>query len=214
MTVYDIYSNRGIPGAPVDYSAPIIAGLTSLAFTPWALSPNADYVFGVRARDSVSGLSEQNVDAIGAVNLDVNGRDITARPLPPVHLRVTPVAGGAFWLDWAWPYPNTVASFPQGFHVYAGQAPGPNYGQVLAAVAYRAGLRFFRTKLAGLAAGATYYLAVRAFNGAGEETNLVTVAATTMAAPPLSVINLSGGGTSVANKSRFTLRRPTKGGAG
>lgn len=196
--VYDVYWNAGIAGAAIDYSTPLASGLTDLSYTTRALARNSTYLFGVRARDSVTGLSEKNVDAITKIIIDANGNDITNQPLPPQHVSATPIAAGGLRVEWAFPWKSTSGPRPTGFRVYVGTGAFPDYSAPVASVAYREGQLFFRVNVTGLVGGQAYEVGVRAFLGTVEESNTLAVGATPISQAPKSVDAVTIVGTSQA----------------
>lgn len=194
--VYDVYSNGGIAGAPVDYSTPI-ATVSTLSFTTYSLKRSSTYLFGVRARDTSTGLGEKNVTTLKVV-IDANGNDVTNTPLPPQHVTAAPIVRGGLRIEWAFPWKKTSGARPTGFHVYAGTGAMPDYTAVLATVAYREGAPYFRVNLVGLVGGQTYRIGVRAYNAAAEEKNTSFITAVPISQPPKSVSSLTLVGTNQA----------------
>jgi hypothetical protein len=77
--VYDIF--RGSGGDPPDVSAPV-ATVSALTWTDPAVAPGATTSYLVRARDTVSGLSDRNGDARLDVTVGPSGLDFTGVPAP------------------------------------------------------------------------------------------------------------------------------------
>src|SRR6059058_2586533 len=100
--VYDIYAGSS-SGGPVDYTTPV-ATVSALSWTGPALPPSSTTKFGVRARDTVSGLGELNTDATVTIVVDPAGVDLSALPPPPQSVRATAQAAGAVLVEWAYPY--------------------------------------------------------------------------------------------------------------
>jgi hypothetical protein len=192
--VYDIFAGSS-SGGPIDYSTPVAAGVTGLTWTGSALPPSSTTKFGVRARDTVSGLSELNTDAAVTIPVSAAGLDLGGLPAAPGGLRVTATAGGSALVEWAWPYLR--GPRPTGFHLYKGVG-AVDYATVAATVAYSGPRVPPRAVLAGLTDGTTYLVAVRAYNAVGEEPNTVAVAVTADATAPANPENLTATATARA----------------
>jgi hypothetical protein len=144
----------------------------------------------------VSGLEETNVDVVVSLDLNASRRDITNRPVPPEHLTVDPIPGGAV-VHWSYPF-TAAANRPTDFRVYAG-TPTPDYGTILADVAYiRSSIAVFRATLTGLTPGVTYRVGVRASNATDEEDNTTVASVTIPASAPANVDSLAGTATATA----------------
>jgi hypothetical protein len=194
--VYDIYSGDNA-GGPVNYTTPVAAGVTGLSWTGTALPAPSTTRFAVRARDTVSGLSELNTDAVVTIPVSAAGADLGGLPAAPAHPRAVALAGGAARLEWAWPYRR--GPRPAGFRIYGDAGTGTvDHATVLATVPYSGPGTDYRATLAGLAGGTTYLLAVRAYNAAGEEPNVLTAAVTAVATPPANPTGLTATATAVA----------------
>lgn len=192
---YDIFSGDHADG-PIDYATPV-ATVTGTTWAGPALPPGSTTRFAVRARDTASGLSELNTDAVVTIAVDASGADLAGLPAAPVGLLVTAIAAGALRVEWTWPYVR--GPVPTGFRVYGDAGTGTvDYATVLADVAYGGPLAPGRATLAGLVDGTTYRLAVRAYNSVGAETNGVVAPATANATPPTNVENLTATPTSRA----------------
>lgn len=187
-TTYFVYMNTG-NGEPIDYTTPV-ASLTALNWTSGALVIAGDYKLAVRAFDRLSGLEEQNVDAVVEVVLDESGNDVTRVPLPPLGPRAVALAGGIIRVEWA--YSSTDPSRqPVGFHLYLGSDSRPDYFTPVATVNWadqRQGS--FSTELGGLKGGTSYSIGVRGFNAIGEEANTLVLSITADADPPSVVDGL------------------------
>jgi hypothetical protein len=146
----------------------------------------------VRARDTVSGLSEHNTDARVTVTVGPDGSDASDRPYAPEHARAFPGPGGTAVVEWADPHLDP-ARLPAGFHVYLGRGSVAWYAPA-ARVPFQGGprLAFFRCVLVGLLDGVTYKVGVRAFNASGEECNARSVSVVGRATGPAAVASLSG----------------------
>jgi hypothetical protein len=186
--IYTVYSNTGA-GDPINYSDPIdvTAGLT---YTTGPLSFPSTWSFGVRASWAISGLQEQNVDAVTTIVLNALGQDITNTPPAPIGLRAFATAGGTIRVEWTEP-PTSTAKTPVGFHVYLG-SPTVNYGTIAATVLFSTGLAgSFVANIGPLTNGTTYLVGVRAFNAVSEETNTNTVSVTADGTGPSAVVDLT-----------------------
>jgi hypothetical protein len=191
---YRIYGNGG-GGGPIDYTTPL-ATTASLTWTSGALAAGSRWRFGLRAFDTTSGLEETNVDAVVALDLNTSRIDITNLPVPPEHLTVDPIPGGAV-VHWSYPF-TAAANRPNAFFVYIG-SPAPDYGTILATVAYiRSPIAVFRATLTGLTPGVTYQVGVRAANATGEEGNTTVASVTIPASAPSNVDSLTGTATATA----------------
>lgn len=186
---YKIYGSDGL-GGPIDYSTPI-GTTSSLTFSPPALAPGSDWSFAVRARDTVSGLTEDNVDAIVRVVTDALGADITGRPNAPTGLAAVVAANGSVRVSWAY-NPGGQGAAPTGFHVYR-TTPTISYASPTATVPYVSGVPTYSTTLTGLTDGASYQVAVRAYNATAEEPNATVATVTARSSGPAAVEGLSAG---------------------
>jgi hypothetical protein len=115
---YHVYANTGI-GDPINYSSPVATLSGTLTWTSAPLAYPGTWKFGVRAFWPMSGLEEQNVDAVAKIVLTSNGIDVTNQPLPPTGLRVLAMAGGALRVEWCYASNTTPSRLPTGFHVYS-----------------------------------------------------------------------------------------------
>lgn len=189
--VYDVFQGDS-SGGPVDYTTPVLTtAALSAALAPLAHSTSTR--FGLRPRDTATGLSDRNTDATVLIVVGPDGGDRTAVPAAPQALRVVPLAGGTARAEWAWPYLS--GPFPTGFRVYLWPASGPpDYTTPAATTAFTGTSRVafaFSATLSGLADGVDYRVAVRAYNGAGEEQNAVAVSVSGASAPPGDVSSLT-----------------------
>jgi hypothetical protein len=201
--VYDIYKGNSSGGQP-DYSAsPYASGITALTWTDSAaLADNTETVYGVRARDTVSGLNDGNTDAQVTIPVGASGQDLGGLPYAPAGLSATPGSGGTALVQWVYAATNR-DNLPTGFHVYFWQSgDSPNYTTPAETVAYGlSGLPFalnvpgtptYSASLAGLSDGVSYVVAVRAYNAAGIEQNTNTVTVVGNNHYPLNVACLTG----------------------
>lgn len=189
--VYDVYSGDHA-GGPIDYSTPVASGLTALTYATAALPLNSQTWFGVRKRETVSGLDDGNTDARVFVLIDGSGNDVTNRPPAPQHVRAFAAGLTTAVVEWAFPYLQ--GNMPTGFHVYDGAGGAPSYASPVATVPFTGASvnRFaFRTSVTGLTAGTTYQFGVRAYNATGEEPNTNTVSLTMPSAPPNNATSLA-----------------------
>jgi Fibronectin type III domain len=189
--VYDIFRGNS-SGGPVDYSSPI-ATVSTLSYTDAALPLSSTTRYGVRARDTVSGLADLNTDATVLIRVGATGADITAQPPAPAALRALAQPGGAVLVEWA--HPALSGPRPTGFHVYQGVG-SVSYGSPVAAVPYTGPGTHYRALISGLTSGTTYLFGVRAYNATAEEANTITAAATASSAGPTNPINLTATPTS------------------
>lgn len=187
-TQYRIFAND-LAGGPVDYST-VVATTASPTYSPAALPAGSDATFAVRAYDTVSGLTETNVDAVVRIATDAAGADVTGLPNAPTHLSATPGAAGSMTVRWSY-NPGGQGGAPTGFHVYAG-TPAVSYATPAATVSHVRGKPAYSATLAALADGAAYQFAVRAYNGTGEESNTATAAAVASSTGPAAVEALAG----------------------
>lgn len=165
---YNIYANNG-RGGPVDYATPI-GRTTSLTFNPPALAAPSDNTFAVRAFDASTGLEESNTDARVRIIIDSLGADVTALPNAPNALSVRSASGGGGLISWTY-NPIGQGGAPLGFYVYLSPGTSPVYGRPIASIPFVSGKVDYRFDVTGLADGASYVAAVRAFNSIGVENN-------------------------------------------
>jgi hypothetical protein len=181
--VYDIFGGDD-SGGPVDYTT-VLATTSGLSASLPALAAGTRTRLAVRARDTVTGLSDRNTDAAVLVAVGADGSDQTGAPVPPIGLRAFAGPGGAYTVEWSWPY--IAAQPPAGFRIYLG-TPTPSYAGPAADVSYassRTGRASHGVTLGGLSDGVAYRVAVRAYNATGEEQNTAAAAVTgRTAAPP------------------------------
>ena len=174
-TSYHVYMNNGL-GGPVDYGT-VIATTASLTWLSGALTYPGDYLFAVRAFDTVTGYEDINVDAIYHLVLDAAGTDITNVPNAPLSVMATPTAGGGVIVHWNYgPSQNP----PTGFKVWINAGASPTYaGSPAITVPYLSGYRSFYGTISGLSDATLYTVSVRAYNATGTETNTDAIASFT-----------------------------------
>lgn len=194
---YRIFRGDSADG-PVDYAAPV-ATVTTLTWTGSALPLGSTTRFAVRARDTVTGLTELNTDAVATIAVDAAGADLAGLPAAPAGVLAAAIAGGAVRVDWAWPYAR--GPYPTGFRVYTDGGTGTvDYAAVRATAVFAGPGVPGRATVAGLADGTTCKFAVRAHNASGEERNVATATATADATPPANVQVLTATPTSRARR--------------
>lgn len=184
---YLIYSGDN-SGGEIDYSTPV-ATVSGTSTSLSALPLGSRTRFGVRAHDTVTGLTEQNVDAQVEIVVDGSGNDISAVPLPVQAPGARAGQGGSVVLTWSYPYPSQPHP-PTGFHVYQGTGT-VSFVSPVQTVTFHPGQTRYRTTITGLSDGVAYLFTVRAFNGTGEEASTATVGATAVTTPPANVANLT-----------------------
>jgi hypothetical protein len=182
---YHIYRNDGA-GGPIDYSTPVATTADTSWTAPGPLACPGDWKFGVRAFRTDDAQEEQNLDVAAALVLDAQAVDVTRRPTAPSGLRAIPRPAGAIRVEWGWHGLNRTR-LPRGFRVYVGIGGPPDYATPRASTPYVLGKTSYSADLTGLASGTTCWIAVRAFNDAGEESNTATVPAASSAAGPQGV---------------------------
>ena len=189
MTIeYHVYSNGG--SGPVNYGT-IVATTSTPTYTTAARTYPDDWIFAVRAYDTVSAIEETNTDARCELDLNAAGADVSAQPNAPIRLTVYPSAGGKATVVWSYAAGGQGGA-PTGFHIYIG-TPTVSYTSPVLTTGYSSGIAVFSATLTGLTAGATYQVGVRAYNGTAEETNTVTRTFTEPSGTaPLPVVNLTG----------------------
>ena len=185
--VYHIYSGNS-SGGPIDYTT-IVATAGSLSAALAALPLGSTTRLAVRAYDTVSGLEEQNVDAVLTITVGSTGADLTGVPRPPIALSARAAAAGAVRLDWSYPYPGS-KNLPVGFHVYRGPTGAVSYASPVATVLY-GGVPNLHTTVTGQTDAVSYDFVVRSYNAAGEEGNTVAVTVVADATAPLNVQSLT-----------------------
>jgi hypothetical protein len=185
---YRLYGNDG-RGGPIDYSNPLVVvpelpGVP-LSWTTAPLGPGV-YLWGVRASDNWNH-EELNLDAL-RLEIGPDLGDRTYLPLPPTGLTARATAGGGCRVEWFYPAlgPRSPRN-PTGFRVYLGPAGAPDYSRPAGEAP--AGQNW--CDLAGLAHGVPYGVAVRAYNGLGEEVNGVVVTVTGDCQGPAEVDGLA-----------------------
>lgn len=187
-TQYHVYSNGG-SGGPINYGSPI-ATVTTPGYLTSALTAG-DWSFAVRAFDTVSGLEEQNTDAVVDVAVDASLADLTNVPEPPRALSVLVAGSGTLRVAWTHPSTNR-ARAPLGFHIYQGTGLTPSYVTPVATVGYVGlGYLHYHADITGLTGGQQYAFGVRAYNATGEEANLVVAVATALTTAPANVDSLT-----------------------
>ncbi len=187
--VYDLFAGNATGGS-IDYTTVILTTASLSAALP-ALATGSRTLFGVRARDTVTGLSDGNTDATVLIVVGSDGSDQTSAPRPPVGLRAFAGPGGAATVEWAWPYRGFPP--PTGFHVYLG-TPSPAYGSIAATALYASttpGQVACSVTLTGLSDGVAYQIGVRAYNATGEERNTSVASVTGRSAPPPALSSLT-----------------------
>jgi len=163
--VYNVYSNGG--SGPVNYNS-VVFTTPELAHVTLPMGFSSTWIWAVRAKDTTTGLEEQNVDARVTIIVGSAGADISAMPNAPTGLAAVATASGTAKLSWAY-NPGGQGAPPTGFHVYFG-TPTPDYGTIKATVPYGQVLAFSAT-ISGLADLTDYQVAVRAYNPTAEEKN-------------------------------------------
>lgn len=182
-TEYRIYGNGG-SGGPVDYTTPL-ATVSALTWTSPTLSSPSDWTFAVRARDSASGLEEENVDARARVVIDSGGIDRSNAPAAPQAISATPEAGGMVRVRWA--HVRGAMAAATGFSVYAN--PGTSVNYALPPVATISGTYSqveadLQAAVAGLADGVQHAVGVRANSLTSTSDPSPTALVTPDATPP------------------------------
>lgn len=175
-TNYHVYASP-TSGGPIDYTTPI-ATVSALTFSTAALAFPFDYLFGVRAFDTVSGFEDQNVDAQTRLILDAAGLDITNIPAAPSNVTARATAAGGYHVEWN--YNGRGKASPTAFFVYRTVGGTVNWASSpVATVPYAPGKPTFSADLTGLSDGVTYAIGVRAWNATGTEANTTATASVT-----------------------------------
>lgn len=189
-TSYHVYANDGA-GGPIDYTS-IVATTASLTWLSGSLAAGSDHLYAVRAFDTVSGLEEQNVDAVVRVVLDASQIDITMRPDPPAGLTVLATAAGGCRVFW---HRDSLSSgaVPTGFSVYRTAGSVVNWASSpVATVTYQTGKLDYFADLTGLSHGVEYAIGVRAVNTYSHDGNTAQVIVTGDTTGPDAVDGLTG----------------------
>ena len=118
VIAYNVYGNNG--SGPIDYST-VLATVSGTTWQSPALAPGSSWQFAVRATDTASGLTESNVDARVAVNVDGSGADLGALPPTPTIEGAIVFGSNSCRLDWSCVRPIGQAA-PTAFAVFV--APG------------------------------------------------------------------------------------------
>jgi hypothetical protein len=191
--VYAVYGNAGLDD-PIDYATPL-AVLGATTWTSAALAVPGSYRFGVRARDAISGLEEENLDAAITLVLDAQGNDTTLVPPAPVGVRGFALAAGAIRVEWSCPCLDPRRA-PDGFHVYLGPgAPADGAPPAATVPASDGTAGTHAVTLDGLTDRVAYGINVRAYNRFGEEKNTLVVVVTADGTPPAVVDGLAAAAT-------------------
>ena len=125
---YRVYGNGGVGGAPIDYST-VLATVSGTSWVTPALALGSNWLFGVRAFDTVSGLEELNTDATTRVIVDGNGADASGRPGSPLAIAADPQANGTVLVTWTF-LPTPGLALPSLFKIWlssAGTFLSPRY---------------------------------------------------------------------------------------
>jgi hypothetical protein len=152
---------------------------------PWVIhSPGASYTYTLTAVNG-GGVEDRDRALLTRVAIDGRGDWIGPRPNPPTDLRVTPVRGGRFLLQWVYSEDGQQVQ-PAEFRLYSGTGwTAVSYGSVAAVVAYRAGQTHISYTSEPFAHGTRVSWAVRAVSLAGaEEDNRRTAMGWADALPP------------------------------
>lgn len=191
MILYDVYSGPD-GGGPIDYTTPI-ATTSSLSLVVSGPTPGTSRRYGVRVRDSVTGLQEKNTDAQILVAASMSGTDATYVPFACQAVRGVPKPGGTVVIEWAWPYLDG-RRLVKWFNIYLGRTGAVVFGRPAATVHYpalKAGVFHFRAVLPGLLDGIGYSVVVRAANAFGEEQNTTTANFTARSSGPAPIGSLT-----------------------
>ncbi len=183
--VYQIFSNNGA-GGPIDYST-VVATVSDTSYTTGDLVPSGDYRFGVRAKDTVTGLAEANTQASVRVTLDVNGNDIGLVPTAPFAVAARATTGGGCQVTWSY-FAAVEAGVPTQFCVYLTAGNSPSLTTPSATIAYRPGVTGYSCQLAGLSDATTYTVSVVSLGAIASATS-ASVSATVIgdSTPPANV---------------------------
>jgi len=185
---YRVYKNL-LSGGPIDLTTPL-ATMAGLTYETAALARPFDHWFLVRAFDTVTGFEDLNTDARARLVLDAAGANITNRPSPPSSLSARPVAAGGLDVTWAY-LPTAGGGTPTGFKVWA-QVGAINYALTPTLASYDPDAVMHLATVPSLTHGATYTVAVRAYNATADDGNTLTTTAIPDAVGPLAVDDLDG----------------------
>ena len=155
--VYQVFSNDGL-GGPIDYTTPI-ATVSGTSYTIGALAPSGDYRFGVRAKDTATGLAEANTQASVRIALDATGRDVGLVPNVPFATVARPTSNGGCLVAWSY-FAAGQAAAPTSFLVYLTAGTSPALTTPVATVAYQPGVSGYSCQLGGLADATTYTVSI------------------------------------------------------
>jgi hypothetical protein len=161
---YNIYSNDGIPGDPIDEATPMATtAATTLVVT--GILPGDSWDFLVRTIDQDTGLEEDNKIAIAHVIIDADNNDSTLAPAVASDVSVRATPAGTAIVTWNY-NPAGIGDPPEGFHIYIGEGV-VDFDAPVATVPYLPGSPTFRASLDSLADGTDYAVAIVAYNDHG-----------------------------------------------
>ncbi len=155
---------------------------------PWVShAANATYTYRVTVING-GGVEEWAEETVSITGFDASGNWVGARPNPPGDLRVIPLAGGKFLLQWTYTREGEQAE-PAAFRVYHDGGSGSvDYNTIIASVAYRRGRFHYMYTSIAFTHGTRVRWAVRAASAAGAEEKNTQVAFgwADAAAPPVN----------------------------
>jgi hypothetical protein len=198
---YNLY--RGLDSVDaIDWVNPVGAASADAnevrSFAWMGHNANTRYVYGVRAIGG-GGVEETETHNVVRAAFDAGGALRPPEPNAPVGLTVSPAAGGAVRVEWAYSSAGQDAA-PAAFDVYDnGGAPPPGSGAgavdflnaAIGSVAYKPGRVFHSFQTGSYGHGTRVELAVRARSESGAvEANTVTRVVIAVATPPTGFAGL------------------------
>lgn len=161
---YRIYRNDGA-GGPIDYTTPY-ATTTATSITLPAVAPGSNYLYAVRAYDTVTGYEESNATAVAPLVTSASGADITRVPNAPAGAWAEPRGADGALVRWTY-QGGMELGVPAGFRVYANAGSSVNWALAPKATVPRNVRDAYRADITGLPVGTNVAVGVEAYNAVG-----------------------------------------------